>query len=821
MRRWLFILLTFLILPWVTVSQNVYEQRGVQYATHGTDFWVCFPRTFYGSSPNRSCLYIMAEHDCDVTIRNDVLDYTYVHHVISCHEINSRLDTLNTIELPLSITMFYDTIQAGVPSNLQRVAQPQPRSFHITSTDTICVYLFNYSKCNIDVTNVLPTEMLRDEYVLQTYPCKLVRRVPAIHEKSSFEIIATEDSTVVDIVLADLDWLGNPKGTVVTKTLNKGMLYHFSNSLVSDKYNNQTHPSATIHNHTFDSEEVTLDTCVVDLSGTYVRSHDNKKIAVFQGNQLIGNPYGIADMVFEQAMPIRYAGKEFLIPNIFSSNKDIIRITGLVDNTEVTITDPLRSVNRTRTLHVDARQTNWFLQDTNEGPFYVTSNHPILITLRSDYAHCGAGVVVIPVEWWHSGLVNWAPVYYVDANGNGYLQSHSTHVFTRTEDVSGMHFDHYLVDDYFTSLPGTPFSYAPISHTDNFNARAVHIMENWLGKPFWAIGDAVGSERSLFSYSHIQKGKNYLTVNDIPAEELNPDSNWCMYDPICFQGWVERPADSIIWEFGDGLVERYLYEDGQNVTHTYADTGRFTVNRIIKYKDEGLDSLLGYVGCKSVFTRPPDTMSAHIWVRSRIDTSFAVKLCEGSYFFRGYELATTDTHYVTTYWTESGCDTLWKIDLTTCPHCSFYSDTISDEQLPWTFNDITFAHETRHYPIYIDIGDECDSIIDYYLIVIPHWGEPPLDTTFILAPNVIIPNSDIEANRRFRLFCSKDIEVAEVYVFDRVGRRLAHFDGLTEEWDGTYKGVLLPQGTYVYYVRYKDGSNRNWKTTDGTFSIIR
>ena len=312
-----------------------------------------------------------------------------------------------------------------------------------------------------------------------------------------------------------------------------------------------------------------------------------------------------------------------------------------------------------------------------------------------------------------------------------------------------------------------------------------------------------------------------MELNGVPVEELPADSIWCMYDPIQFHGWVERPADSIIWDFGDGNEERYRYEDGQWVTHTYADTGRFEVKRIIQYMDEALDTLYGYVACKSVFTRPSDTMTVSIRIHNHYDTAFSVRLCEGAYTFRNYTFETTDTHYVTTYWTESGCDTLWQIDLVTCPHCSFRSDTISDEQLPWIYHGVTFAHETKHYPIYIDIGEECDSIIDYYLIVIPHWGEPPLDTIFVLAPNVITPGSDIEVNRRFKLFCSKDIEVAEVTIFDRVGRRLAHFDGLTEEWDGTFKGKPCPQGAYAYFVKYIDGSNRNWKTKSGTFTIIR
>ena len=103
---------------------------------------------------------------------------------------------------------------------------------------------------------------------------------------------------------------------------------------------------------------------------------------------------------------------------------------------------------------------------------------------------------------------------------------------------------------------------------------------------------------------------------------------------------------------------------------------------------------------------------------------------------------------------------------------------------------------------------------------IPHWGEP-IDSSFVLAPNIITPNGDIDINRRFHLFCSEDVVAAEVYIFDRMGRRLAHFDGLKEDWDGTYDGKPLPQGSYAYYVRYIDGSNRNWKTQAGTFTIVR
>ena len=820
MRRWFIVI--FLLLAHLSVSQPLYEHRGVQYATHGTDFWFCIPRTIYGNTRNVASLYIMSEHNCTVTIRSDIYDYTLTKYITSCHEINSRLDTLNSIELPWNFFCFIDTLARGVPDEMQVAALPQWKGFHITSTDTICVFLFAFSRGNMDVTNLLPTEMLRDEYVVQTYADSM----------AMFQVVATEDNTVVDITLGDYDWLGRPKDSVVTVTLNHGQMYNMMVGRKCMKYpaccsmipDEGCNARLSLASHVFNPTgggfmDSLMDSLSVDLSGTHIKARDNKRIAVFQGNhRMFGSSSG-GNLTFEQAMPIRYAGTEFIVPKMVSGS-DFIQFTGLVDSTVITIMNTADPALPTITMTVDARESDWLLTTEGEGPFYITATHPMLTSLTTIMKP--ATMVMLPVEWWHSGPMNGSHVFWVDDNNNGWSGNHSIHLFTRTADVDGMFFNRYPIDTLFRPIAGTPYSYAFIAHDSPLNPRTAQRVENQRGGPFWVVADAVyGSERSAYHYSHLQRGKNYLEVNDVPADSLPADSIWCMYDPIRFHGWVERPADSIIWDFGDGNVERYRYEDGQLVTHTFADTGRFEVKRIIQYMDEALDTNWGYVACKSAFTRPSDTMYAHIWIHNHYDSAFAVTVCEGPFTFRGHVLETTDTHYVTTYWTASGCDTLWQIDLTTCPHCSFRADTISDEHLPWIFNNISFAHEVRHYPIYIDIGEECDSIIDYYLIVIPHWGEPPLDTVFILAPNVITPSGDIDVNRRFRLFCSKDIEAAEVYIFDRTGRRLAHFDGLTEEWDGTYDGIPCPQAAYVYYVRYIDGSNRNWKTKAGTFTIIR
>ena len=159
-----------------------------------------------------------------------------------------------------------------------------------------------------------------------------------------------------------------------------------------------------------------------------------------------------------------------------------------------------------------------------------------------------------------------------------------------------------------------------------YNSEGTHHIKNEGDAPFTAfLDESFYWTHAIFNLSHVQPGSSYLRVNDIPSDSLDPDSIWCMYDPIRFHGWTERPADSIVWEFGDGHVERYRYEEGQRVTHTYGDTGRYEVLRIITFEEEGC------------FTMKPDTLRAPIWIHNHYDTSFAVRLCEGSYTFRGHE----------------------------------------------------------------------------------------------------------------------------------------------------------------------------------------
>lgn len=841
------LVLLLLLLPLLCMAQDddPNSHRGVQYATTGTDFWVCFPRTTRGMCRNASRLYVVCERDCDVTVENEWLGYSQTYHVMRRRFCDP--DT-NYIFIPMQYTWIADTVPyvflPGYEPNppFEGIAVPrydytgtigdlpQPRGFHVTSTDTVALFIYvsstHYTGCC-----VLPTEMLRDEYVAlppvaSRHQLGLI--LPSRHPHlATIDIVAVDDSTTVDIVLSDWDWLNRRPGDTLTVMLRRGQLYHLAAGEVQDKYYPRLSPyhyvvagdglledptaiPVTMSRHKFSGGEEVRDTFAVDLAGTRIRARDCKRIAVFEGCGIGGS--GLRGVIeptvkLEQSVPITFAEKEYLVPN-WEYSRYYIRFTGLEDNTIVGIRD-LADASHYVMLSVDEGETNWWETDTNEGPYYITSNKPLLVKWIG-YDLC----TPTPTRWWHGGRIAFGTMTDVDENGNLRTMRHYLHILVRTEDVESMWMDEYHISSYFQALVGSHYSYAHFNNYSQFCSTGTHVIESRTNAPFvaYTVGLGLGGETEshVVTLPHHQPKGRWLTVNGMPADSLKSDSIWCLYDPVTFHAWNQRPCDSLIWDFGDGTVRRFSYTDegfSQPQVYTWQDTGHYAVQAIFKYEDEGC------------FTIKPDTLTAHLWFHNHYDSTFSVRLCEGSFTFRGQVFDYTDTHYVTTYWTESGCDTLWKIDFVTCPHCHWVYDTVALEDMPIVFNEITFGSELHDEPIHLHIGDSCDSIIYYTLIVIPHWGEKPIDSTFILAPNVITPT--LETNNIFSLYCSPHILKAEVSIYDRHGVRMAQFDGLTGYWDGTSEGHPCQQGTYVYYIRYIDTADKGWKTHTGTVTLLR
>ena len=57
-------------------------------------------------------------------------------------------------------------------------------------------------------------------------------------------------------------------------------------------------------------------------------------------------------------------------------------------------------------------------------------------------------------------------------------------------------------------------------------------------------------------------------------------------------------------------------------------------------------------------------------------------------------------------------------------------------------------------------------------------------------------------------------------VFNRWGEQIFMTNEINKGWDGTYKGVDVPEGVYTYYVKFTTSDGTNFEKR-GTVTLIR
>ncbi len=79
-------------------------------------------------------------------------------------------------------------------------------------------------------------------------------------------------------------------------------------------------------------------------------------------------------------------------------------------------------------------------------------------------------------------------------------------------------------------------------------------------------------------------------------------------------------------------------------------------------------------------------------------------------------------------------------------------------------------------------------------------------------PNAFIPGAaSDERNRAFAVKGVKEyITSYELRIFNRWGELMFHSNDMDNEWDGTYKGVTMPEGTYIFKTKVVDTAGRTF-----------
>lgn len=91
---------------------------------------------------------------------------------------------------------------------------------------------------------------------------------------------------------------------------------------------------------------------------------------------------------------------------------------------------------------------------------------------------------------------------------------------------------------------------------------------------------------------------------------------------------------------------------------------------------------------------------------------------------------------------------------------------------------------------------------------------------YITSPNAFTPNGD-GRNETFKpVVIYHDISSYEFYIMNRYGEIIYETANVKSSWDGTANGKEVPEGVYVYSVKYRSSTGQSFEDK-GTISVVR
>ena len=145
----------------------------------------------------------------------------------------------------------------------------------------------------------------------------------------------------------------------------------------------------------------------------------------------------------------------------------------------------------------------------------------------------------------------------------------------------------------------------------------------------------------------------------------------------------------------------------------------------------------------------------------------------------------------------------------------FAEDIDLSSLLPQTMPEVQYLSEPQTprmdcMPRYL--GPAADSTVADIVIPATKSGEPePVpyhEDDLLWAPNVLIPNGDVDENRTFKVKTSSELRDFNIHIYNRRGQRLFSSNNPSFQWDATYRGAILPQGAYVWVVTFRDSEGK-------------
>lgn len=554
-------------------------------STEGKDFWVTFMQA--DQDPNNDLtlsLSISSRENCQVTITNPFTGYS--------EDINVNANEMRLVELYNGNVLAGNarSAMAGTGKVCYAVNSEQVDTcaLHVTATANISLFATNYKKATFDATNVLPTASLLDEYIIQTY-------TPSDHggvnstQGSHFAVIAAEDNTIVDycptvptLAINDSINAAQTKKDFMGEDALTEREKFWLNYSVGDTLQSPALKAGQVW-YVWTGKK---DSNAGDLSGTYVKARDGKKIAVFQGCPHTNIPYQTKerDHIFSQAMPTKYWGNTFVLTASAGRHKDFVRI--LAQNDETTVYINGDSVYTFDFASNPKHYWEFIIGDqgtyAKDGSCVVATScpcatHLFLASKNADGVSNGdpAMLWINPIEQ-QIDQVTFAT--YASKNGT---TSHYVNVVT--DQPSLMTLDGASVETEFKPVTASStYHYAQISLGSTATSHT--LKSN--GSNF--IAHVYGfTKNESYGYSAGGATKPLTSSITINGQVFTPDSKntLCGEDTIKFACHPDYVYQKIEWYFGDGKSD---LSNTDSVPHYYENSGNYNAYVLIYRESSNL-----------------------------------------------------------------------------------------------------------------------------------------------------------------------------------------------------------------------------------------
>ncbi len=171
----------------------------------------------------------------------------------------------------------------------------------------------------------------------------------------------------------------------------------------------------------------------------------------------------------------------------------------------------------------------------------------------------------------------------------------------------------------------------------------------------------------------------------------------------------------------------------------------------------------------------------------------------------------------------------FKVDKEVVDICNsgvqFTSLTVGDLMIQYDFDD-KVARSNDHHPFYYFRNDGTHRVQQFVqskdgcrdTAIIEVYVEPYT----IFAPNTFTPDGD-EHNNVFEFVVHFEPQTWHAQIFNQWGEMVFESYDVSMPWDGTYNGVIVPDGTYSYVVRYSPCHQKDYdkKVFTGFINILR